>query len=98
MRVQIELTPAFQKAFPTRSLSLEIPGDKATLRGLLQHLAWQGGKEVKALLFEKEGGRVLSGLMVMLNDRTFSGEALNVQDVALQEGDRVSLLYFVSGG
>lgn len=98
MKLAIDLSPVFQKAFPSGSLTLEIPAEQMTLRGLLLHLASQGGREAEALLFEKTGGAILPGLMVMVNDRTFTGVELNGKDVLLRDGDRISLLYFVSGG
>jgi sulfur carrier protein ThiS len=34
----------------------------------------------------------------MVNNRVFTGNALNKQVIPLQDRDKVSLLYFVSGG
>jgi sulfur carrier protein ThiS len=34
----------------------------------------------------------------MVNDRVLTGTALSQQGVELQDGDKVSLLYFISGG
>jgi sulfur carrier protein ThiS len=53
---------------------------------------------MKPLLFEKGDESILSGLMVMINDRVVTGTSLNQADVRLRGGDRVSLMYFVSGG
>jgi hypothetical protein len=55
------------------------------------------GEKIRPLLFDNEQG-ILTGLMVMVNDRIFTGSALQSQEVLLQEGDKVSLLYFLSGG
>jgi len=34
----------------------------------------------------------------MINNRTFTGSDLNRQEIRLAEGDKVSLLYYMSGG
>jgi len=98
VRVEMDLSPAFHKAFPSRSFTLEIPDEKASLWNLLRHLASEAGSEGERLLFVKGKEEILPGLMVMVNDRTFTGVELNGKDVLLQDGDRISLLYFVSGG
>jgi sulfur carrier protein ThiS len=98
MKIDVELSAVFQTAHLPASFSVEIERDEATIRGLLQHLAGQWGEKIRPLLFDEGGEDVLSGLMVMVNDRTFTGTALKQQTVDLHSGDKVSLLYFVSGG
>lgn len=98
MKVDVELSPVFQTAHLPASFSVEIEGGEATIRGLLQHLAGQWGEKIRPLLFDEGGEEVLSGLMVMVNDRVFTGTILNQQVVELHDKDKVSLLYFVSGG
>lgn len=98
VRVEIDLSPAFHKAFPSRAFTLEIPDEKASLWNLLRHLGSKAGSEGERLLFRKGKEEILPGLMVMVNDRTFSGVELNGKDVLLRDGDRINLLYFVSGG
>jgi sulfur carrier protein ThiS len=56
------------------------------------------GGRVARLLFEEGGSTVLSGLMVMVNDRTYTGNEINRESIRLHEGDKVSILYFISGG
>lgn len=77
---------------------MEIPEGKASLRNFLRHLASQGGREGESLILDGGKEEILPGLMVMVNDQTFTGVELNARDVGLRDGDRISLLYFVSGG
>jgi sulfur carrier protein ThiS len=96
--VEMDLSPAFQSICPFSHLRVEIVEQEITVKGLLHQLADRWGEKMKALLFEQDGDAVLSGLMVLVNDQTLTGTALNVRDVPLRDGDKVSLLYFVSGG
>ena len=96
--IEIDLSPAFQTALPSSHLLIELEENEATVKGLLHRLLKEYGEKIKPFLFEKEGDAILSGLMVMVNDRTFTGSALNQQVVQLMDKDKVSLLYFVSGG
>jgi len=98
MRLEVYLSPAFQVALPSSHLLIELEENWATVMGLLHHLLKQYGERIKPLLFEKDGTSILSGLMVMVNDQTFTGIALNRQEVRIMDKDKVSLLYFVSGG
>lgn len=98
MKIDVELSAVFQTAHLPASFSVEIERGEATIRGLLQHLAGPWGEKIRPLLFEEGGDAVLSGLMVMVNDRVFTGTILNQQVVELHDKDKVSLLYFVSGG
>ena len=54
--------------------------------------------KIDSLLFEKGEDRILSGLMVMVNDRVFTGTEIDQRFVQLRDDDEVRLLYFVSGG
>ena len=94
--IELELSPVFQTVPLPSRLSVDL--EEATVRGLLNRLCELGGEKVKALLLERGGDSVLSGLMVMVNDQIYTGTALNQQTVPLHSGDKVSLLYFVSGG
>jgi sulfur carrier protein ThiS len=77
---------------------VELAEGETTVKELLHRLADKGGEKMKSLLFEKGADAVLPGLMVMVNNETFTGTALNQRDVPLRDRDKVSLLYFVSGG
>ncbi len=97
-RIDIELSSVFQGPGLPPSLSVELEEREASVNGLLHRLVETGGARIKALLFEPDEEAVLAGLMVVVNDRVFTGTALNRESVELRDRDRVSLLYFVSGG
>lgn len=98
VKVVVEFSPAFQSrlAFERQTLTLE--EDRSTIKGLFERLAQEHGGKIRPLLFGPKEDEILSGLMVMINDRIFTGNALNQQEFRLGEGDRVNLLYFMSGG
>lgn len=98
LQIEVELSPVFQAICPTKHLSIPLKKGEATGRSLLRHLSSTYGEKMEALLFEKGKDEVIAGLMVMVNDRIFTGNALNQNDIPLQDGDKVNLLYFVSGG
>ena len=98
LTIEVEFSSVFDAACSSPHLSIELDEHEANVRHLLRHLSESYGEKMRRLLFEKGQDLVLSGLAVMVNDRVFTGVALNQQDVALREGDKVSLLYFVSGG
>lgn len=98
LRIDVEFSPVFEAACRSPHLSLELEEQEATVKRLLHRLCEIGGEKIKPLLFEKGEESVLSGLMVMVNDRIFTGTALNQQVVDLHDKDKVSLLYFISGG
>jgi hypothetical protein len=98
LTIDIELSSVFEGAGLSRYLSVEMEEQEATVKGLLHRLSEIGGEKIKPFLFEKGGESVLPGLMVMVNDRVLTGTALSQQGVELQDRDKVSLLYFISGG
>jgi hypothetical protein len=98
IRIEVDLSPAFERVLPTSHLSIDLKESEATVNGFLCRLLSEYGEKIRPLLFEREGDSILSGLMVMVNHRTFTGTALNQQEVRLVDKDKVSLLYFISGG
>ena len=98
MKIDVELSSAFESSRLPSPLSVELEEGEANVKSLLRRLGRMGGERSKSLLFEEGGESVLSGLMVMVNNRVFTGTAINQQDVELHDRDKVSLLYFVSGG
>ncbi len=98
VRIEVELGPAFQFACPFLHVTCELGENEATVEGLLRWLSKEYGEKMTPLLFEKGENSVLSGLMVMVNGRVLTGTALNQQEIELHDKDKVSLLYFVSGG
>ncbi len=95
VNIEVELSPAFKSRVGIDHLVLSFDGG-ATVKGLLTRLSDEYSDKMRPLLFEKE--EILPGLMVMVNQKIFTGTALQVQDIPLNEGDKVSLLYFLSGG
>jgi sulfur carrier protein ThiS len=98
LKIDVELSSVFEVAGLSRHLSVEMEEQEATVKRLLHRLCEIGGDKIKPFLFEKGGESVLPGLMVMVNDRVLTGTALSRQVVELQDRDKVSLLYFISGG
>ena len=97
-KIDVELSSLFEAAGLSRFLSFELGERDASVKGLLHRLAEKGGARIKTLLFEEGEEAVLAGLMVVVNDRVFTGTALNREAVELRDRDKVNLLYFVSGG
>lgn len=98
VKIEVELSPAFQTALRSSRLLIELEEDERTVEGLLRRLSRESGGKIDSLIFEEEGNAIFSGLMVMVNDRVFTGTALNQEIIRLRDRDKVSLLYFVSGG
>jgi sulfur carrier protein ThiS len=98
LKIDLELSSAFEAACGVRHLLFQLDEEEATVTTLLRRLCLTLGERMKPLLFEKGDESILSGLMVMINDRVVTGTSLNQADVRLRGGDRVSLMYFVSGG
>ncbi len=96
--IEVELSPVFQTARLPSGLAVDLEEERATVRGLLDALSEEWGEKMDPLPFEKGGNCILSGLMVMVNDRMFTGTALNPQVGPLHSRDKVSLLYSISGG
>ena len=98
VKIEVEFSPAFQSRLSLERQTLTLEEDRSTIKGLFERLAQEHGGRIRPLLFGPKEEEILSGLMVMINDRIFTGNALNQQEIRLGEGDRVNLLYFMSGG
>jgi hypothetical protein len=98
VKVDVELSFAYRPYFPHSKFRVDFPGDHPDLRQLLDRLHQASDGRIVRLLFEEDGTSVLSGLMVMINDRVYTGNEINRENVGLHDGDRVELLYFISGG
>ena len=98
MRIDVELSSVFEAVRLPLRFSVELKEHEATVTGLLHRLCEMGGDSIKPFLFEEGTESVLSGLMVMVNDRVLTGTSLNQGVVELHEKDRVNLMYFISGG
>jgi len=98
IRIEVEVSPVFKTSQLPLRLFLDLEEREATVEGLLKRLSQEWGEKLRSLLFEEDGDSILSGLMVMVNDRAYTGTALNQETIRLHDGDKVSLMYFVSGG
>jgi len=72
--------------------------NKSSLKDLLHRLSEETHGRIDSLLFEKENDRILSGLMVQVNDQCYTGNTLNQKQVYLNDKDTVHLMYYISGG
>jgi len=97
LKVEVELSSAFQTRLSLERLTLSFEEDRPTLRRLLKRLVEEHGEKIRPLIFDKEE-EIIPGLMVMVNDQIFTPGALSKQELRLKEKDKVSLLYFMSGG
>ena len=75
-----------------------MPEGEASVSGLLIKLSGQCAGEIDKVVFEKKPDLISAALMIQVNDRTYTGNDLNRQPVALGDGDTVTLLYYISGG
>jgi sulfur carrier protein ThiS len=98
MKIEVEFSPAFQSRLSLERQILTLEEGRSTVKDLFDRLAEEYGGKIRPLLFGPKEDEILSGLMVMINDRTFTGNALNRKEIRLEEGDKVNLLYFMSGG
>jgi sulfur carrier protein ThiS len=98
MKIEVEFSPAFQSRLPFQHQTFILEEGRSTIRDLLDRLSEEHGGKIRPLLFSPSEDKILSGLMVMINNRILTGNTLNQQEIQLGEGDRVSLLYFMSGG
>lgn len=97
-KIYVELSNSFYKITKTSFLSILLEEEEMSIKGVLTHLSKKYGEQMEKMLFEKKTGLIIPGLMVLLNGKIHTGVSLNEKDVQLKDGDRVSLLYFVSGG
>ena len=98
VKIEVEFSPAFQSFLSLKRQSLTLEEGRSTVKDLFDRLVQEHGGKIRRLLFDPKEDEILSGLMVMINNRTFTGNVLNQQEIRLGEGDRVNLLYFMSGG
>ena len=98
MKIEVEFSPAFQSRLSLERQTLILEEGRSSVKDLFDRLAEEHGGKIRPLLFAQKEDKILSGLMVMINNQIFTGSALNQEEIRLGEGDRVSLLYFMSGG
>jgi len=97
MKIDVEFSAAFVPISGSQHVSIELETNETTVQDILSRLSKKYG-QMTNLLFEKGQEDILSGLMVTVNGKAYTGTALNQQRVRVHGGDRVGLLYFVSGG
>lgn len=98
LKIEVEFSPAFQSRLSLERQTYFFDQDRPTFKDLLDRLLEKYGGKISPLLIAPHQKEIRSGLMVMVNDRVFTGTALNQEDIPLSDGDKVSLLYFISGG
>jgi len=98
MKIEVEFSPPFQSLLSLERQTLILEEGRSTVKDLFERLLREHGGKIRPLLFSRKEDEILSGLMVMINNRTFTGSDLNRQEIRLAEGDKVSLLYYMSGG
>jgi len=98
MKIEVEFSPAFQSRLSLQHQTFFLEEGRSTLKDLLDRLAEEHGAKIRPLLFSPQADAILSGLMVQVNNRLLTGNTLNPREIQLGEGDRVSFLYFMSGG
>ena len=96
--IKVVFSPVFRAIFHCPEHDVVLPKKDASIRGLLFQLSTASAGKIDKLVFEKERALISTGLMVQVNDRTYTGNALNRQSVSLRDQDIVSLLYYISGG
>jgi hypothetical protein len=80
-KIDLEMSSAFHAACPLQHFPMELEEGEATVQGLLVRLSREYGEKMKDLLFEKGKSSILPGLMVLVNDRIYTGVGLNQRDV-----------------
>lgn len=96
--VKVVFSPVFRAVFHCPELDVVLPKTDATISGLLFQLSRASSGKIDRLVFDEGSDLISTALMVQVNDRTFTGNALNQKSVLLRDQDVVSLLYYISGG
>lgn len=78
--------------------TISLDRNERSLKDLLHRLSEKTRGRIDSLLFEKENDRILSGLMVQVNDQRYTGNTLNQKQIILEDNDIVHLMYYISGG
>ena len=96
--VQIIFSPVFRAYFHSHERKLTMEKVNPTVIDLLRQLSQETAGKMDALIFEKNRKAISAGLMVQVNDQTYTGTALNQKRVPLNAKDVVTLMYYISGG
>lgn len=96
--VSVVFSPVFRAIFHCPKRDMVLAKTDASISGLLFCLSTESAGKIDKLVFEKDRHLISTALMVQLNDRTYTGNALNRAPVMLKDQDTISLLYYISGG
>ena len=96
--VKVVFSPVFRAIFHHREIDVVLAEREASVSGLLLQLSMASAGKIDKLVFEKKPDLISAALMIQVNDRTYTGNALNRGPVPLGDRDIVSLLYYISGG
>jgi hypothetical protein len=96
--VKVVFSPVFRAVFMRRELEVVLSEPQASVGGLLAYLSKASSGKIDNLVFDKSAALISAALMVQVNDKTYTGNALNQQPVTLRDQDIVTLLYYISGG
>ena len=96
--VRVVFSPVFRTVFHCPEKELMLTPEDASVNALLAQLSKASGGKIDKLVFDMRKNLISTALMVQVNDRTFTGNALNRRSVPLDDRDVVSLLYYISGG
>jgi len=97
LRVHLKLYGVFRSAAGADAISLNLPGEAATVRLAIGELVNRPGcDELQRLILEDEGADPRSNALILLAGREIG--ALAGLDTKLKEGDELSLLPIAHGG
>ena len=96
--INVVFSPVFLAIFNYPERDMILSKTDANINGLLFCLSRESTGKIDKLVFEKDRNLISTALMIQVNDRTYTGNALNQQPLPLKDQDTVSLLYYVSGG
>lgn len=96
--IEIRFSIPFSLVVSQSGLKLSLDKGEQTVGRMLARLGRIYKGKVDHLLFDKERHGIFPGLMVKVNERVFTGTALNREDFQLKDQDVVDILFYVSGG
>ena len=80
---KIIFSPVFRNRLNLSQCTISLEKDKCSLKDLLYRVSEETHGRIDALLFEKGNDRILSGLMVQVNDQRYTGTTLNQKQISL---------------
>ena len=95
---KIIFSPVFRNILGRSQCTISLDENNCSLKDLLHRLSEETHGRIDSLLFGKENDRILSGLMVQVNDQRYTGNTMNQKQIVLRDDDTVHLMYYISGG